>query len=260
LAFSRPHSEEALSAADTIRRRISGTFNDTYGHDLLDFEQAIAIDSEFFRIALKPAKWTLLHRFISHYLWEEWNYFRRKGGQEYITEAYKVLEHYNISIVTLENPDTPGHRDYILVQLSIAIEYIAHEVFCILYNDKDLRRIFGERTAKAFESTPASSHPDYLHSTGRMKRTGYWPAWLKEALVYRENGRCAKCSNNLTGVFDPTQKAEIDHIIPISNGGTNDPTNLQMLCGKCNKEKSNLSNMVGEYIYVPWEFQPPNPE
>ncbi|WP_224790995.1 HNH endonuclease [Pseudomonas fluorescens] len=88
-----------------------------------------------------------------------------------------------------------------------------------------------------------------------MKRSSYWPKWLRDALFYRENGRCAKCSNNLTGIFDPTLKFQIDHIIPISNGGTSDPTNLQILCEKCNKQKSNLSNLVGEFLYVPWELQ-----
>lgn len=256
MPFSRSHSEEALGTADSIRRRISGTYSETYGDDLLDFEQAIAIDKDFFEIAFKPAKWTLLHRFTLHYLWEEWNYYRKKAGYEYITQAYKILDHYKIKFITLENPNTPGHRDYILDQLSTPLKNIAHEVFCILFNDKDLMRTFGERTAQAFENIPVSQYPDYLHSTGRIKRSSYWPAWLKEALFYRENGRCAKCSTSLTGVFDPSQKIQIDHIVPISNGGTTDPTNLQILCGKCNKEKSNLNNTVGEYIYVPWEFQP----
>ncbi|PXX72585.1 MULTISPECIES: HNH endonuclease [unclassified Pseudomonas] len=258
MAFSRPHSEESLGAADAIRRRISGTYSEYYGPDLLDFEQAIAVDEDFFKIAFKPAKWTLLHRFTSHYLWEEWNYLRKKAGEEYITAAHKLLDHYKINAIYLHDYNTPGHRDYILAQLSPALDIISHEVFCILFNDKELMRIFGERTASAFANVTASQHPNYLHSTGRMKRSNYWPAWLKEALFYRENGRCAKCSTNLTGVFDPSQKFQIDHIIPISNGGTTDPTNLQILCEKCNKEKSNLSNAAGEYIYVPWEFHPPH--
>ncbi|VVQ23614.1 hypothetical protein PS928_05572 [Pseudomonas fluorescens] len=255
MAFSRPHSEEALSTADTIRRRISGTFNDTYGPDLLDFEGALDIDEDFFAIAFKPDKWTLLHRFTLNYLWEEWNYARKKGGNEYIANSYKLLHHYNIKFIPRENPNTPEHRDYILDRLNFPLHYVAHEVFCLLFNDKELMRTFGERTASAFENIQASQHPEYLHCNGRMKRSSYWPKWLRDALFYRENGRCAKCSNNLTGIFDPTLKFQIDHIIPISNGGTSDPTNLQILCEKCNKQKSNLSNLVGEFLYVPWELQ-----
>ena len=32
---------------------------------------------------------------------------------------------------------------------------------------------------------------------------------------------------------------EVDHIIPISKGGKTEPDNLQTLCWKCNRTKSN---------------------
>jgi hypothetical protein len=35
---------------------------------------------------------------------------------------------------------------------------------------------------------------------------------------------------------------EIDHIVPISHGGANDLDNLQLLCGWCNRHKSNYNN------------------
>ena len=46
-----------------------------------------------------------------------------------------------------------------------------------------------------------------------------------------ENNSCKKCGNaeNLT----------VDHIVPISKGGTNDKDNLQALCGSCNSKKGN---------------------
>ena len=44
-------------------------------------------------------------------------------------------------------------------------------------------------------------------------------------------GLCACCSK-------PMKKMEIDHIIPISEGGhATDPSNLQVLCVKCHFEK-----------------------
>lgn len=34
-----------------------------------------------------------------------------------------------------------------------------------------------------------------------------------------------------------TELLVVDHIVPISKGGTNDRSNLQILCGLCNDQK-----------------------
>lgn len=45
----------------------------------------------------------------------------------------------------------------------------------------------------------------------------------------RSNGRCAACP--------ATDNLQLDHIVAIANGGTNDEVNLQFLCGPCNSSK-----------------------
>lgn len=44
-------------------------------------------------------------------------------------------------------------------------------------------------------------------------------------------GICAHCSSS--------ENLEVDHIRPVSLGGTNDRENLQALCGTCNRKKLN---------------------
>jgi len=54
--------------------------------------------------------------------------------------------------------------------------------------------------------------------------------------IYGRDGyRCCKCGKS--GIFNDL---EIDHIMPISKGGKTHPDNLQTLCKRCNKEKSNI--------------------
>ena len=39
------------------------------------------------------------------------------------------------------------------------------------------------------------------------------------------------------------EKLEIDHIVPLSRGGTNDISNLQIMCSSCNKKKRNKESI-----------------
>ena len=38
-----------------------------------------------------------------------------------------------------------------------------------------------------------------------------------------------------------TENLQVDHILPVSRGGTNDISNLTTLCGSCNSSKNNLT-------------------
>ena len=50
-------------------------------------------------------------------------------------------------------------------------------------------------------------------------------------LLHKYKFSCAKCGSK--------NKLEIDHIKPVSKGGTDDMNNLQILCKKCNCSKGN---------------------
>lgn len=59
----------------------------------------------------------------------------------------------------------------------------------------------------------------------------YISTTTKKIVFTRDGGSCQCCgkSDNL----------EYDHITPFSCGGKNDPSNIQLLCKRCNRSKSN---------------------
>lgn len=60
------------------------------------------------------------------------------------------------------------------------------------------------------------------------------PPDLRKYVFERNNYQCQSCSK-----IDLTAKSlQVDHIIPLAQGGANDLSNLQTLCAKCNREKS----------------------
>jgi 5-methylcytosine-specific restriction endonuclease McrA len=61
---------------------------------------------------------------------------------------------------------------------------------------------------------------------------GYFTRRTIENLYAEQRGKCACCGEYLNGKF------EVDHIIPLSRGGTNFPENIQLLKPICNKRKA----------------------
>lgn len=57
------------------------------------------------------------------------------------------------------------------------------------------------------------------------------PREVVDAVYKRDGGRCVYCGS--------TNDLQLDHIIPFSKGGATTVENLQLLCRKCNIEKSN---------------------
>ena len=57
-------------------------------------------------------------------------------------------------------------------------------------------------------------------------------AKLRVDILARDNYRCKKC-----GATQEQSRLHVDHIKPVSLGGTNDPSNLQTLCERCNLGK-----------------------
>lgn len=58
---------------------------------------------------------------------------------------------------------------------------------------------------------------------------GQVPGWLRRQIFERDGYRCVEC--------DAEDRLEIDHVIPVSKGGSSEEENLQTLCKPCNARK-----------------------
>lgn len=68
----------------------------------------------------------------------------------------------------------------------------------------------------------------------KMSAKGQFTSKDIQALFASQRGLCVYCQADLR------LGQHIDHIIPLSRGGLNHPSNLQLLCPTCNIRKSNL--------------------
>ena len=60
---------------------------------------------------------------------------------------------------------------------------------------------------------------------------------LRKEILERDNYTCQVCGNSIYS--EPNLLLEVDHIVPVSKGGETIAANLQTLCWKCNRNKSN---------------------
>lgn len=70
---------------------------------------------------------------------------------------------------------------------------------------------------------------DWIELDDRPSRFAV-PSQIAARVIGREGRRCTYCGDT-DGPFD------LDHIYPVSRGGTNDPSNLTLACAACNRSK-----------------------
>lgn len=70
----------------------------------------------------------------------------------------------------------------------------------------------------------------------------------KRTLWQRFKGRCAYCEERLR-----YETATLDHIIPLSKGGTNSIFNRALACMPCNRDKGDKLHGITWTRMAPWE-------
>ncbi|MFI5003469.1 MAG: HNH endonuclease [Solirubrobacterales bacterium] len=91
---------------------------------------------------------------------------------------------------------------------------------------KELARLYADQPTYSDEEGLL----DAIKPSRRTTSRAAIPEEVRHAVWRRDQGRCARC--------DSQESLEFDHIIPVSRGGANTERNLQLLCERCNREKS----------------------
>ena len=84
--------------------------------------------------------------------------------------------------------------------------------------------------AEGYEEKNRKKKPERTTFDNKQKRN-HIPTHVKREVWRRDQGKCAYCGSQ--------ERLEFDHIIPVSKGGSNTARNVQLLCEKCNRSKSN---------------------
>jgi len=119
---------------------------------------------------------------------------------------------------------------------------VVEEVFFHLFGNRSCLLAFNELMAKMVINDIGPDQVDAVHalyfaSPGVLRRIDL-PEWVKHAVFFRDRGMCALCQRDLSRLVTIEPEENYDHMVPLSRGGLNDVTNIQLLCSPCNLSKS----------------------
>lgn len=98
------------------------------------------------------------------------------------------------------------------------------------------------RTLRSAKSLPKGTQYSGAVIDYRVAERKQIPSWVKQKL-FDDDNRCHWCRSTLTM---PT--ATIEHLVPLSLGGTNLPNNLTLACEDCNQIRGNDATLTAEQI------------
>ncbi len=118
------------------------------------------------------------------------------------------------------------HAGYVWVFKGYVYEvkgfYSDDEIKLLILEDFDKERRYFEKLKVKFGEVQES---ESVYERPRIPESVRIEVWR------RDGGKCARCGSR--------EKLEYDHIIPISKGGSNTARNIELLCEKHNRSKSN---------------------
>ena len=141
-------------------------------------------------------------------------------AKEFIDWDYSLLEYYKGRVMVWPKKTLKKHN---------VIDY-SKGIFTLLLDD-----VTPEQRSRLIELCNNKTHEYvdmYENKMGVKNNRSPISGSLRYEIIAKSRGICAAC-----GVTSRTRPLDVDHIVPVNVGGTNDPSNLQVLCSRCNRQK-----------------------
>jgi len=109
------------------------------------------------------------------------------------------------------------------------------------YNKKYNQRLENKEKRKAYGKKWHKEHPEEKKASNhkrRARKKGNGGSYTKEEITQLRKETKGICLGyNREPHFVGDKNLEIEHIIALANGGTNEIENIQLMCGSCNRNK-----------------------
>lgn len=231
-------------------------------------------DEELFKLILKPNKRTAIHRYLEglqDFSEDINNFIKNVDDLEFIFSFInRTLLEVNLT-PELKYPDFANCSDefhyecrcreifkqwekYAIENSSHIDNLIIRSAFQIIFQDRKFLHDFHLKLAtftETYINDIQNEHSNFITSKNRVKRS-HFPKWLTNAVFYRDKGTCSLCRCDLSNLLRTTNTIHIDHIIPLKIFGSNDSTNFQLLCEKCNTSKGARSTTTSSMNIPFW--------
>jgi hypothetical protein len=222
-------------------------------------------DPELVKSLAAFSKITVLHRYIFAMIAVQYRYDYRKNADIYeespelIKGTEDWLRAYDIDFLPYSKfqaaipisqaktrADYPFHQWFLNqeTQFEQLWEKITEEVFYLLFGNRTFLLTFNVALTTWIRNQKVTYPSGYLNEQGTIKRV-FMPRWVRDAVFFRDHGRCVFCHVDLSGLLSLEQLDHFDHMVPLALGGVNDPTNVQLLCEQCNLKKGDSDARTG---------------
>ena len=226
-------------------------------------------DPELLRGLAKFSKISILHRYIYVMIAVEHRHEYRKNADMYeaedVGDIERLFDAYGINYLSYaaftspiaieeaRSPEEDLFYQWFLTQepsFEELWEKLADEAFHLLFGNRSFLLKFDRAVARYLEQETIRIPAEYLGSDGKFKRQPI-PIWVRDAVYFRDHGRCVLCQVDLSGLLSTDRSDHFDHMVPLAAWGINDPCNIQLLCEACNLKKAAGEPTTG-YRYSPW--------